>query len=90
MCTKTIEIVGKRPTRSTLNEVEQQLQNVMDSVSTWYSNDKLSLNIDKSSTMLIHSTQIKIDGKLNITVGGTTLNQVKVDIKCWVPNFELL
>ena len=60
---------------SDLGQAEASLQNAVDSVQSWFKNNKLLLNPKKSHVMLIGTRQRTQEKLLRITVNETTLDQ---------------
>ena len=60
---------------SDLGQAESSLQNAVDSVQSWFKNNKLLLNPKKSHVMLIGTRQRTREKLLRITVNETTLDQ---------------
>ena len=60
---------------SDLGQAEASLQNAVDSVQSWFKNNKLLLNQKKSHVMLIGTRQRTQEKLLRITVNETTLDQ---------------
>ena len=62
---------------STVHEVNVNLQDCVSQLTAWYNNNKLSINIGKSETMLVSSGRRIISDYLDITINGENLKSVQ-------------
>jgi hypothetical protein len=62
---------------SNISQLQNEMQNVMDSVYDWYKLNKLSLSTEKCSTMVIMNNPNKTYSDFNIKLGNVNLEQVK-------------
>ena len=58
----------------TVHEVQNNLQATTNSATSWYKNNKLSINASKSTSMLIHSHHKSINSTLSINVNNDKLS----------------
>lgn len=62
---------------TTLTEVNDKLQDCVSQLSSWYQNNKLSVNTTKSEIMLVTSNRRVISDQLNIMINGENLKYVE-------------
>ena len=61
----------------TVNELNDKLLKSMATVTKWYGNNKLAINTNKSSTMLIHSTHKTLTDELQVEINNKMLENVE-------------
>ena len=61
---------------SDIDTIQTELQSVVSKLSTWFKNNKLTVNTDKTYTMLLHSRNSRLrNTNLNISLDRTVLHQ---------------